>query len=578
LAANSQVTDSETGRKREKGKDTESEEPEDIREAVHTEEKARPELDASVSRVADSPHERARSHIAELLVSGAIRSRAELITAKKEAAKMFGLDRYPSNSEILSCIPEGERGSLLELLRVHPRRSASGIVVATVFSAPFACPHGTCVFCPGGPRLGTPQSYLPDSPGMRSALSSMFDPRAQVRRCLEKYSCNGHDVTKVETIIEGGTFLAVPRDYQLSFVKGVYDGLNGSVSSSLEEAQALNETSRNRCVGLTLETKPDWCEPGHVDTMLSYGVTRLEIGVQSLRDRTLALSNRGHTVEDAVNAIRVARDSGLKVGVHMMPGLPGATPEEDLQDLRRLFEDEDFRPDMMKVYPTLVVPGTALSRMADAGLYAPYDLETVVELLSEMKRHVPRWHRIMRIQREIPAHEISGGVKNGNLRELVLRRAREKGFSCRCIRCREVALDSPQSNEIDGEIRYVEESYAASGGTEVFGSYEYSRTGRLVSFVRMRAPSERAHRREMEGSCVVRELRVYGRLVPVGERDESGWQHRGLGSSLMSRMEKLARERFGAKRLLVTSAVGTRQYYRRLGYERVGPYMGRSLR
>ena len=519
----------------------------------------------------------AAAYIAGQVSRGRVGSRQELEKLKKSVSSAFTLDRYVSNSEIIAALPTSARPTFEEMLRVHPRRSASGIVVVTAFSAPFLCPHGTCVFCPGGPRLGTPQSYLPESPGMRSALEAAFDPYQQVKKCLAKYGANGHETSKVETIIEGGTFIAVPSDYQARFVKGVYDGLNGGESSSLEEAQSFNESSASRCVGLTLESKPDWCRPQDVDLMLSYGITRLEIGVQSLRDRVLTLSNRGHTVEDSRSAFQVARDAGLKVTAHMMPGLPGATPEEDLADLRSLFDDEGFRPDMTKLYPTLVVPGTPLARQFELGAYVPYALDTVVDMLSDMKRYVPEWHRIMRIQREIPAREIEGGVRNGNLRQLVLERARKKGWGCRCIRCREVVLREPESLATEDTLRYTECRYGASGGDEVFGSYEFEGSGLISAFVRMRIPSPAAHRPEVQGAALVRELRVYGRAVRVGLRDRSAWQHRGMGAALMRRMEKTAREEFGAKRLLVTSAVGTRNYYRRLGYERAGPYMARAL-
>jgi elongator complex protein 3 (tRNA carboxymethyluridine synthase) len=518
----------------------------------------------------------ATEYLVGLMTQGVLRTRADLEKAKKRAAAAYSLDRYLSNSEILRSLTPESRTKFEEFLRVHPRRSASGIVVVTAFSAPFSCPHGTCVFCPGGPRMGTPQSYLPRSPGMKSALESKFDPFLQVRKCLAKYEGNGHETGKVETIIEGGTFIAVPGDYQTGFVKGVYDGLNGTVSASLAEAQTANENAASRCVGLTLESKPDWCRPQDVDLMLSYGITRLEVGVQSLRDEVLSRSNRGHTVEDTAKAFQVARDAGLKVTAHMMPGLPGATVEEDLEDIRRLFTDDAFMPDMSKFYPTLVIPGTALARQHEAGLYRPYDVETVVELLSEAKRHVPRWHRIMRIQREIPADEIAGGVQDGNLRQLVLRRVEEKGFSCQCIRCREVALRGPSS--FDEEPKYDELRYSASGGLEVFGSFGFEATGTMAGFVRLRVPSEEAHRPEIVGAAVVRELRVYGRAVAVGRREGQAWQHRGIGGELMSRMERVAKDELGVRKLLVTSAVGTRNYYRSLGYEREGPYMSKALR
>ena len=353
--------------------------------------------------------------------------------------------------------------------------------------------------------------------------------------------------------------------------------MNCAPSQSLEKAHAANESAEYRSVGLTIETKPDWCRPEHVDMLLSYGVTKVEIGVQALRDEILKLSNRGHSVEDTLDAFQAARDAGLKVAAHMMPGLPGSNPDDDLADLLRLFTDESLRPDMMKLYPTTVVRGTALAKMCDAGLYQPFDLETVVSLIAEMKRHVPPWHRIMRIQREIPENDITAGNKAGNLRELVLARVKENGHACGCIRCREVAMDSPSdSEEADDHLVLRQERYTASGGTEVFGTYEYERTGKLAGFVRMRAPSPEAHRVELKGqACIVRELKVYGRVVSVGSRDKEAFQHRGLGRSLLEAMEKEAREEFDARTLLVMSAVGTRNYYRKFGYERSGPYMAR---
>ena len=516
-------------------------------------------------------------HIAREVAHGRVSNREQLEKLKKAAAAEFGLDRYVNNAEIISALSPAARTGFEHMLRVHPRRSASGIVVVTAFSSPFSCPHGTCVFCPGGPRMGTPQSYLPASPGMKTALATEFDPYLQVRKCLSKYEANGHETGKVETIIEGGTFIAVDRGYQADFVKGVYDGLNGSVSADLEGSQTSNESSSSRCVGLTLESKPDWCRPEDVDLMLSYGITRLEIGVQCLRDEVLARSNRGHTVADTIAAFQVARDAGLKVTAHMMPGLPGSSPAEDLEDLRRLFGDSELLPDMSKLYPTLVVPGTALAKQFEAGMFEPYPTDAVVELLSEMKRFVPSWHRIMRIQREIPAREIQGGVKAGNLRQLVLQRAIEKGFSCRCIRCREVVLRGPEALGADDALSYKETRYSASGGDEVFGSFEFERSGVIAAFARIRVPSARAHRKEMKRAAVVRELRTYGRAVRVGGRDDGAWQHRGLGASLMDKAEKIASEEFDAKRLLVTSAVGTRNYYRKLGFERDGPYMAKQL-
>jgi elongator complex protein 3 len=520
--------------------------------------------------------------IVSSILSGDITSRHQLEQAKKAAAKRYHLDRFLSNSQVYLALPPEERVGRKEIFRVHPRRSASGIVIVTVFTAPASCPHGTCVYCPGGPSMGTPQSYVPDGPSMRGARGVGFDPYLQAQKMLKKYLDRGHEASKVELMVEGGTFLAMPADYQEWFIKRAFDGLNcaQSPSPSLEQAHSVNESAEYRAVGLTIETKPDWCRPEHVDMLLSYGVTKVEIGVQALRDDILARSNRGHTVQDTLDAFRVARDAGLKVAAHMMPGLPGSNPEDDLADLLRLFEDESLRPDMMKLYPTTVVRGTALAKLCEAGLYNPYDLETVIKLIAEMKVHVPHWHRIMRIQREIPEGDITAGSKAGNLRELVLERVKKNGRSCGCIRCREVAMDTPSeiAGGDEGDLVMRTETYGASSGTEVFATYEYERSGKLAGFVRMRCPSEKAHRPELAGqACIVRELKVYGRVVSVGSRDEQAFQHRGLGRSLLEAMEKQAAERFDARTVLVMSAVGTRNYYRKFGYERSGPYVAKKL-
>jgi elongator complex protein 3 (tRNA carboxymethyluridine synthase) len=534
-------------------------------------------LETLVSPPRSADESAAVASIIGSILSGHVASRHELEQAKKDAAKRYHLDRFLSNSQIYLALPPEERAGRKEILRVHPRRSASGIIIVTVFAAPASCPHGTCIYCPGGPSMGTPQSYVPDGPSMRGAKAVGFDPYLQAQKMLRKYLDRGHEASKVELMVEGGTFLAMPRDYQEWFIKGAFDGLNCAPSHSLERAHSVNESAEYRSVGLTVETKPDWCGPEQVDTLLSYGVTKVEIGVQALRDEVLRRSNRGHTVRDTLAAFQAARDAGLKVTAHMMPGLPGSNPKEDLADLLRLFEDESLKPDMMKLYPTTVVRGTALAKMCEAGLYEPYDLETVVRLIAEMKVHVPAWHRIMRIQREIPEGDITAGNKAGNLRELVLARVKANGHYCGCIRCREVAMDSP-SELGEGDLVMRSERYGASEGTEVFCTYEHQDTGKLAGFVRMRSVSDKAHRPELQGNaCIVRELKVYGRVVSVGARDGQAFQHRGLGNSLLEAMEREAREGFDARSLLVMSAVGTRNYYRKFGYERSGPYMAKKL-
>ena len=479
------------------------------------------------------------------------------------ACARHSLPGIPSNRQILARLPRaGPR--LRRALASKPVRTGSGVAVVTVMPMPYACPHGRCTYCPGGPASGTPNSYTGREPSAAGAMARGYDPALQVSSGLERLASLGHDTSKAELVVVGGTSMFMPPEYRRSFAKSCYDALNGRHSPTLEAAQLANESATSRSVGFSVETKPDWCRQDHIDDMLEYGVTRVELGVQSLRENVLKLVNRGHGMAEVVSAFRAAKDSGYKLVAHMMPGLPTASPEQDLEDLINLFEDPDLRPDMLKIYPALAVPGTRMHEQYRRGEYAPYPHAELVRVLAEAKSRVPPWVRIMRIQREMQPDEIAAGPRYSNLRQEVHRYMKREGLECRCIRCREAA--SPSSPE----ARRV--SYRASGGTEHFISME---GGGIQGFVRVREPGS-PHRPELRGRCaVVRELHVYGRSLPLGER--GGIQHRGLGARLMAEAEGVARES-GAVRMLVLSAVGTRAYYRRLGYERCGPYMARDLR
>ncbi|HID60543.1 MAG TPA: tRNA uridine(34) 5-carboxymethylaminomethyl modification radical SAM/GNAT enzyme Elp3, partial [Hadesarchaea archaeon] len=346
-------------------------------------------------------------------------------------------------------------------------------------------------------------------------------------------------------------------------------------------AAAEDATIRNS--DITLETRPDHCREQHVDFMLTLGTTRIELGVQTVYDDVYRLVNRGHTVEDVVEATRTARDAGLAVIYHMMPGLPGSDPKCDLEMFKVIFEDERFKPDAMKIYPTLVMPGTKLYEHWQHGDYKPYSLEQMVELITEVKSFVPPWVRIQRVQRDIPADLIAAGVKRGDLRVLVQERMRGKGTRCRCVRCREVGhvqyklgLD-PNPDDIG----LVVERYRASDGEELFMSFEDVKQDILIGLLRLREPSPKAHRLEAKTvrSMLVRELHVYGPLVQVGkEARASEWQHRGWGEKLLREAERISSEEFDAKKVIVLAGIGTRNYYRRFGYEREGPYMAKMIR
>lgn len=500
----------------------------------------------------------------------------KLMRLKLEICREFSLNSVPKNSEVLPFLTAETRSRLGALLRRKSIRTVSGIAVVTAITMPFNCPHGTCTFCPGGVRFGTPQSYTRSSPAAAFGIARDFDPGRQVRDTIRFLSENGHDTSKVELVLLGGTILAMPPEYQENFVKGCYDALNFSGSCSLAESIKQNESSAHRCVGLTIETKPDWCRKEHVDRLLSYGTTRVEIGVQSLQEKILKYTNRGHTVSDTVNSFQVSKDAALKVLAHMMPGLPLSDPETDLGDLNALFEDERFRPDMLKIYPTLVVEGTTLYNQYKMGLYSPYNIDQLKEILCRFKAKVPPWARIMRIQREIPKEEIARGVKSGNLRQIVLEEMDRRNLRCRCIRCREVGHTTRGYSE---DIRLKRIYYKASGGEEIFLSYENDEEV-LYGFLRLRIPSGKEFRPELrnERTALVRELHVYGPVVPVGgtSTDEKQSQHRGIGTKLLSEAERLSRE-YSRSTIVVISAVGTREYYRRRGYSDDGAYVSKRL-
>jgi elongator complex protein 3 len=521
-------------------------------------------------------HEQAIRKLATLIE--ALEDKADptkLMKLKLAVCKEYSLDSVPKNSDVLPYLSPGSRFRLEAFLRRKAIRTISGIAIVTAITMPFDCPHGTCTFCPGGVRFGTPQSYTRNSPAAAYGIARGFDPIRQVRDTLQFLSANGHDTSKVELILLGGTILAMPPDYQEKFVKGCYDALNSSTSESLGDAIRLNESSDHRCVGLTIETKPDWCRNEHVNLLLSYGTTRVEIGVQSLRDPILKYTNRGHTIADTINSFQIAKDAALKVVAHMMPGLPLSDLDSDLQDLTALFEDENYRPDMLKIYPTLVVEGTALYQQYRMGRYTPYNLDQLKELLCKFKASVPLWVRIMRIQREIPKEEIARGENAGNLRQIILEEMQKRNLQCHCIRCREIGHRS--SNDQNLQIKRID--YKASGGEEIFLSYE-GREEALHGFLRLRIPSGKELRPEInsQGASLVRELHVYGPVVPLGRTftDERQSQHRGIGTKLLGKAEQISRE-YSRSKIVVIAAVGTREYYRRRGYSDDGAYVSKKL-
>jgi len=503
---------------------------------------------------------------------------------KREIAKKLGLKHLPKNYEILEYLQTHSSIKLDRLrLLVKPVRSISGIVVVSVFTKPAPCP-GNCIYCPGGisGSVPSPKSYSGHEPAARRAAELNYDPYIQVTSRLRHLRKLGHPIDKVSLIVMGGTFIYLPKEYRDSFIRGVYEGIIGRriPNGSIGSLQKMLETSRVRLVELTFETRPDYCTERHVDEMLRYGATRVEIGVQSLRDEVLRYVRRGHDVEAVRRAFRIARDAGLKIVAHMMPNLPpDPSPERDFEDFLRLFRDPDFRPDMLKIYPTAVVRGTKLYEMWVRGEYEPYGEDELIRLLARVKKMVPPWVRIQRLQRDIPIYLVEAGYSVGNLRQVVLNYMRRLGWRCRCIRCREAGHRMrdgwrPEENR----IKLVVRKYEASGGVEYFLSYEDVEADVIIGLLRLRKPSEYAHRREVdENTTIIRELHVYGPQTPLGARYDYSLQHRGYGGRLIREAEKIAAEDLDARKMLIISGIGVREYYRRFGYRLEGPYMSKSL-
>lgn len=515
--------------------------------------------------------------IIDILLSKPNPTRRDLEKAKFEVTRKYNFGYIPSNSELIALLEDDERNQLIHILRRKATRAMSGVNVVAVMTRPYACPHGRCAFCPGGPDNDSPQSYTGHEPAAMRGAQNLFDPYDQVRSRIEQLEAIGHVVDKIDLIVMGGTFPASPIEYQRYFMKGCLDAITMKPSKDLEEAKLNAETSSTRNVGITFETRPDQLETCHIDGMLELGGTRVEIGVQNVYDDIYKLVDRGHTVQHVVDGTRVMKDAGLKICYHMMPGLPGSSYERDLEGFKTIFTDPRFKPDMLKIYPTLVVKGTRLYEWWKNGEYEPFTTDDGVKLLTEVKQMIPPWIRVMRVQRDIPLHQIEAGVTKSNLRQLVKDRLTELGTQCNCIRCREVGHRARDKVPVDiDSLKILHRSYEASRGTEEFISVE-DRNQTLIGFIRLRMPGESPHRPEITHKTgLIRELHVYGEMTPVGE-DALDWQHQGWGDRLMAEAEKTAQEQYDMDRMIVMSALGTKQYYERLGYKKQGVYVGKPL-
>lgn len=461
--------------------------------------------------------------------------------------------------------------AVFDRLRLKPVRTLSGVAPIAVMTAPYPCP-GTCIFCPEAD--GFPKSYLPDEPGAQRAAQARFDPFQQTATRLQTLENVGHATDKIELLILGATWSAYPHQYQEWFIQRCLDALNGVTSETLQDAQRVNEAAAHRNVGLVVETRPDYITLDEVRRLRWLGVTKVQLGAQSLDDEILAKNRRGHTVQTTRRACRLLRLAGFKLQLHWMPNLLGATPESDRVDFRRLWDDPALRPDEIKIYPCSLVAGTELYTHWQCGEYEPYTDQELTELLIACKASVPSYCRINRVVRDIPAHHIVAGNKQSHLRVVVQREMKQRGLQCHCIRCREV-----RGEKMDADtLRLVTTAYQTDATTEHFLSYVTPR-GRLASFLRLSLPRSDAPRGEildeLHGCAVIREVHVYGPALELGAASHGEAQHVGLGTRLIEQGASLARGA-GFKRLAVIAAIGTRQYYRRLGFELGELYMSRD--
>ncbi|HJW89054.1 MAG TPA: tRNA uridine(34) 5-carboxymethylaminomethyl modification radical SAM/GNAT enzyme Elp3 [Anaerolineales bacterium] len=463
---------------------------------------------------------------------------------------------------------------LLASIRMKPVRSLSGVTVVTVLTKPYPCP-GKCIFCPTDVRM--PKSYLPDEPGAMRALQHQFDPYDQVKARLQALEAVGHPTDKIELLILGGTWSAYRKDYQEWFIRRCFEALNGVESSTLEEAHACNETATHRNVGLVIETRPDHVNPEEIARLRRLGVTKVQLGAQSLDDRILTLNQRGHSVAETHRAVALLRAAGFKIVLHWMPNLLGATLESDREDFGRLWQD--LCPDEIKIYPTQLLVNADLYVFWQRGEYTPYTTEQLVALLADIKPAIPRYCRVNRVIRDIPSTNVVEGNKRTSLRQDVHADMERRGLRCQCIRCREIRKQSLGREDLRLECLV----YQAGAAQEVFLSF-VTLDDKLAGFLRLSLPdSEKSAQigtdlglADLDGAAIIREVHVYGQSLAVGLKEPGVAQHSGLGTRLIRRAEFIAREQ-GFGRLVVIAAVGTRRYYLRRGFKRGALYLVKDL-
>jgi len=511
-----------------------------------------------------------------------IKNSDDLSYAKRKVSKIEKI-KIPTNAELLEAyhkLVKNKRLAVNEnlefILRKKKTRSLSGIVNVSVLTKPYPCP-GKCIYCPS--QTGIPKSYLAGEPAVQRAILNKFDPYLQVKTRLEALRKIGHPTDKIELRIIGGTWSYYLKQYQTEFIKKCLEACNGRRSKNLDQAQKQNETAKNRIIGITIETRPDYINEKEIKTLRDLGVTRVELGVQSVYDDVLKFNERGHNVQSAIQATKLLKDAGFKVAYQMMPNLPVSDFKKDVAMFQKLFSDPDFKPDLLKIYPLALVKNSKLYKKYGEK-FKPYSGKKLAKLIIEIKKHIPYWCRIQRIIRDIPSNDIiSGGAKISNLREIVQQEMKNQNLKCKCIRCREVKNNyNPKE-----KIYLFREDYQASGAKEIFLSCENKNRGCLYSLIRLRIPNFSSSQHvfpALENAAIIREIHTYGQLLPLSARNQTpdkSPQHRGMGKQLIKKAEKIAKKEFKLKKIAVISGIGVRGYYRKLGYKLKDTYMVKNL-
>lgn len=546
----------------------------------------------------------------------------------KDGVKIFSKDQLVQGYKLL--IEEGIEEydqKMMDKLKMKPTRTNSGVAPVTILTKPFPCP-GKCIYCPNDVRM--PKSYLKDEPGAQRAERNNFDPYLQTYNRLKAMADTGHNVEKVELIILGGTWSFYPEEYQIWFLKRAFEAMNdfGVIDNrddvhtknifeeadkipnrtkegrkraynelvtevvrnkgkeffskselsdwqELEEQQELNEKAKSRCVGLVIETRPDYIDEKEALKIRRLGATKVQIGVQSLDDEIQKLNKRGHGRKETAEAFRILRLAGFKIHAHWMPNQYGSSVEGDIKDYHRLWEKE-FRPDELKIYPTSIITNTKLNELYENGDYVPYAYEELLKVLTDTMEATPRYCRLTRVIRDIPSSDIVAGNKYSNFRQIAEQKLKQEGRYCSCIRCREIKQKDVLEEDLETEII----KYDTSIGKEVFLSYKTKSEDKIVGFLRLALPDKKIAKEhfmdELKNNAMIREVHVYGQVVGIGKTRVGKSQHLGLGTKLVEQAKKIAKDN-SFNSIAVISAIGTREYYRKLGFALNTLYMTSNL-